>query len=192
MLACSGDEPPFPLLTVARTVSDRHPVARVQPIEPIIRLSRPTAMRALRSSFLLLAALGCSHAAQLTSPTTNPLVSVVGPLTLTVSDFPAMAGVLWIAPTATGARGAVTAAAIRYGSLCAVAVTGRAEVAGNRVTLHVAYAAREGAVCTQEIRGLRYDAVISGLAPGQYEVHLLHSEDGAPEAEVRVQQVDVS
>src|SRR5512140_514935 len=153
--------PPLP------TPSDRTRTTRVQLHEAPRPSSRHIAMRTIRPCLLLLAALGCSQAAQLTSPTTNPLVSVVGPLTLTVSDFPAMAGVLWIAPTATGARGAVTAAAIRYGSLCAVAVTGRAEVSGNRVTLHVAYAAREGAVCTQEIRGLRYDAVIAGLAPGQ-------------------------
>jgi hypothetical protein len=149
-------------------------------------------MRFVRPYLLLLAALGCSHNSQLTSPTNNPLVSVVGPLTLTVSDFPAMAGVLWIAPTAAGARGAVTASAIRYGSLCAIAVTGRAEVVGSRVSLHVTYAAREGAVCTQELGGLRYDAVIAGLAPGRYEVHLLHTQDGAPESEVRVQQVDVT
>ena len=157
----------------------------------LVPLSRHIAMRSIRP-FLLLAALGCSNATQLTSPTTNPLVSVVGPLTLTVSDFPAMPGVLWIAPTAAGARGAVTASAIRYGSLCTTLVTGRAEVAGNRVSLHVAYAGRPDAICTQEIRGLRYDAVVAGLAPGRYEVHLLHSENDAAEVEVRVQQVDVT
>jgi hypothetical protein len=155
-------------------------------------LQRPRTMRSLRAPLLLLAALGCSHSALLTAPITAPTVAVVGPLTLTVSDFPAMGGVLWIAPTASGARGAVTATAIRYGSLCAIAVSGRADIVGNRVTLHVAYAAREGVICTKEVRALRYDAVIGGLTPGRYDVHLLHSEDGGAEAEVRVQQVDVS
>lgn len=149
-------------------------------------------MRSLRPYLLLLVALGCSRSAQLTAPAGTPTVTVVGPLTLTVSDFEAMAGVLWIAPTASGARGAVTATAIRYGSLCSTAVTGRAEIAGSRVTLHVAYAVREGAICTKDIRGLRYDAVIAGLTPGRYEVHLLHSDNGGAESEVRVQQVDVS
>jgi hypothetical protein len=155
-------------------------------------LLHPFIMRLLHPLVLLLVASGCSHSALLTSPTSNPTVAVVGPLTLTVSDFPAMGGVLWIAPTATGARGAVTATAIRYGSLCATAVSGRSETAANRVTLHVAYATRDGAICTKDIRALRYDAVIAGLTPGRYEVHLLHSQDGAAEVEVRVQQVDVT
>jgi hypothetical protein len=140
----------------------------------------------------LLAALGCSSSSASTAPEGDRVVIVDGRLTLTVSDFSTNGGVLWIAPTAEGARGAVTARAIRYGSLCASAVTGHAEVAGNRVTLHVDYLPRL-TICTAELRALQYDAVISGLAPGRYEVHLLHSEGkGADEVEVRVQSVDVT
>ena len=96
-------------------------------------------------------------------------------------------------PGAQGSVGAVTATAIRYGSLCAIAVTGRADIAGTRVSLHITYAPRTEAVCTTEIRAIRYDAVISGLTPGRYEVHLLHSTgDANGEVEVRVQTVDVS
>jgi hypothetical protein len=168
------------------------PYPKFSSIEPVTSLLRQRIMRFLRASLLLLAALGCSHSALLTAPTSTPTVAVVGPLTLTVSDFPAMPGVLWIAPTASGARGAITATAIRYGSLCGTAVAGRSEIVGNRVTLHVTYAARDGAICTKEVRALRYDAVITGLAPGRYDVHLLHSEVGGVEAEVRAQQVDVT
>jgi hypothetical protein len=89
-------------------------------------------------------------------------------------------------------RGEVTARAIRYGSLCALAVTGRAEVAGNRISLHVAFTPRL-TLCTADVRGLRYDAAIGGLTPGRYEVHILHDEgDGLAETEIRVQTVDVT
>jgi hypothetical protein len=140
----------------------------------------------------LFAVLGCHNSSLLTSPQDDRVVIADGPLTLTVTDFPAQMGVLWVAPTAEGARGAVTAHAIRYGSLCALAVTGRAEVTGNRVSLHVAFMQRL-TVCVAEVRGLRYDAAIEGLAPGRYEVHILHDEgDGRAESEVRVQNVDVT
>lgn len=140
----------------------------------------------------LLAILGCSNTSPITSSDNDQVTSVNGPLTLTVSDFPANAGVLWIAPSAAGTKGAVTARAIRYGSRCAFEVTGRAEVAGNRVALHIDYAPRL-TLCTADIRALQYDAVIGGLAPGRYEVHILHSEGtSAGEVEVRVQSVDVT
>ena len=146
---------------------------------------------------LLALGCGCGGASTTTSPIASPpgdtVVTVSGPLTLTVSDFATNAGVLWVLPGAQGSAGAVTATAIRYGSLCAIAVTGRADIVASRVSLHITYAARTGAVCTAEIRAIRYDAVISGLAPGRYEVHLLHSTgDANGEAEVRVQTVDVS
>lgn len=152
-----------------------------------------------RTTALTLLALGCGcgGASTAVSPVTSPpgetLVTVNGPLTLTVSDFATNPGVLWVQPGAQGSAGAVTATAIRYGSLCAIAVTGRADIVATRVALHITYAARPGAVCTAEIRAIRYDAVIRGLAPGRYEVHLLHSTGEANgEAEVRVQTVDVT
>ena len=150
-------------------------------------------MRSVRLSLVLLVALlGCSDVATSTGQLTDPTVTIVGPLTFSVSDFPAALGVLWIAPTAGGARGAITATSIRYGGLCTTEVTGRAEITGARVALHVDYSARPGAVCGKDIRALRYDAVIAGLAPGRYDVHLLHSEGGGAASEVRVQQVDVT
>ncbi|MDQ6635112.1 MAG: hypothetical protein M3Z10_10210 [Gemmatimonadota bacterium] len=140
----------------------------------------------------LFAALGCQNSSPLTFPQDDRMVVVDGPFTLTVTDFPAQMGVLWIAPGAEGGQGAVTAHAIRYGSLCALAVSARAAVTGNRVVLHVAFAPRL-TLCVAEVRGLRYDAVIGGLAPGRYEVHILHDEgDGRAESEVRVQIVDVT
>jgi hypothetical protein len=149
-------------------------------------------VRSVRLSLLLLALVGCSNGAAITGQLTDPTVTIDGPLTFSVSDFPAALGVLWIAPTAGGARGAITATSIRYGSLCTTEVIGRAEIAGTRVALHVDYSLRRGVVCGKDIRALRYDAVIAGLAPGRYDVHLLHSEDGGAESEVRVQQVDVT
>ena len=144
-------------------------------------------------------ALGCgcggaSVATSLVEPVpSDTVVTISGPLTLTVSDFATNVGVLWVQPGALGSAGAITATAIRYGSLCAMAVTGRADIVGTRISLHITYAARTGTVCTAEVRAIRYDAVIRGLAPGRYEVHLLHSTgDATGEVEVRVQTVDVS
>ena len=142
-------------------------------------------------------ALGCGSASTTTVPITPPpgdrVVTISGPLTLTVSDSATNPGVLWVGASAQGSAGAVTAMAIQYGSLCAIAVTGHADIVATRVFLHITYAPRTGAVCTAEIRAIRYDAVIGGLAPGRYEVHLLHSNgDANGEAEVRVQTVDVS
>lgn len=150
-----------------------------------------------KNAVLIILALGCGCGGATTTPPITPpgdtLVTVTGPLTLAVSDFAANAGVLWVQPGAQGSAGAITATAIRYGSLCAIAVTGRADIVGTRVSLHITYAPRAGAVCTTEIRAIRYDAVVRGLAPGRYEVHLLHSTgDANSEAEVRVQVVDVS
>jgi hypothetical protein len=143
--------------------------------------------------FLLLLALGACSSATVSAPTGDPLVSVVGPLTFTVSDAPALPGVSWIAPTAEGTRGAVTAYAIRYGSLCSTAVSARADVTGSQVYLHVAFAFRQGVACSQEIRALQYNARLAGLSAGRFIVHILHSEDGgATETEVRTQSVDVS
>ncbi len=143
------------------------------------------------AGLLLGATLGCSADAALAPQDQNPLVIVNGALTLTVSDSPAMAGVLWIAPTADGGAGRITARAIRYGSLCATSVSGRVDVAGNVVSLHVAYTARTAALCTMELRALQYDATVAPLAPGQYEVHIYHA-DGTGEVEVRKQTVTVT
>ena len=151
-----------------------------------------------RDIALALLVLGCgcggaSTTAPITSPLGDTLVTVNGPLTLTVSDFATNPGILWVQPGAQGSAGAVTATAIRYGSLCAIAVTGRADIVATRVALHITYSTRPGAVCTAEIRAIRYDAVVRGLAPGRYEVHLLHSTgDANGEAEVRMQTVDVT
>jgi hypothetical protein len=147
-------------------------------------------MRSPLATVALLAILGCGTS--ITSSPDDRITTVNGPLTLTVSDFSANAGVLWIAPTAEGAKGTVTARAIRYGSFCTFAVSGRAEVAGSRIALHVDYMPRL-TLCTAEVRALRYDATIGGLAPGRYDVHILHSEGtSAGEVEVRVQTVDVT
>lgn len=140
-------------------------------------------------SLIGLSLLGCQNYA-VTTPENDRTVVVNGPLTLTITDFPADPGVLWIAPTAEGGKGVLTATSIRYGSLCALAVSGSANVAGNRVDLHVAFTPRL-TQCVAEVRALRYDAVIGALPPGRYDVHILHS-DGAGETEVRVQSLVVT
>ena len=141
------------------------------------------------SGLFTLALLGCNTTA-LTAPQDDRTVTVNGPLTLTATDFPASPGVLWIAPTAEGDKGVMTARAIRYGSLCASAVTGHVDISESRVALHVTFTPRL-TLCTAEVRALRYDAVIGALPPGRYDVHILHS-DGAEETEVRVQSVIVT
>jgi hypothetical protein len=148
-----------------------------------------TTRLALLGLFVL---LGCHNTSLLTSPQDDRTVTVDGPLTLTATDFATTMGVLWIAPTAEGGQGIVAARAIQYGSLCATAVTGHADITGRRIDLHVAFTPRL-TLCVAEVRALQYDAVITGLAPGRYDVHILHSNgDGTGEAEVRVQSVDVS
>lgn len=154
-------------------------------------------MRRELAALILMSTLGCGRSSLVTSPTVSPpsdkLVTVSGPLTLTVTDFATNPGVMWVLPGAQGGAGSVSAQAIRYGSLCAMTVTGRADIAGSRVSLHVGYSPRSGAVCTTEIRAIKYDAVIAGLSPGRYEVHIFHSSgDASDEAEVRVQTVDVT
>ena len=135
-------------------------------------------------------ALGCESSALVTSD--DQIVTVEGPLTLTVTDFPMMRGVSLVAPQAVGSSRAVIATAVRYGSLCALAVSGHADVSANRINLHIRYAERLTS-CIEESRGLRYEGVIAPLAPGRYEVHILHDEGfGTGESEVRVQSVDVT
>src|SRR5258708_37343038 len=89
------------------------------------------------AGLLLGATLGCSADAALAPQDQNPLVIVNGALTLTVSDSPAMAGVLWIAPTADGGAGRVTAEAVREGGLCVTSVSGQVDDAGNVVHMLV-------------------------------------------------------
>jgi hypothetical protein len=150
------------------------------------------AMTTRLTILVLFVLLGCHNTSLLTSPQDDPTVIVDGPLTLTATDFATTMGMLWIAPTAEGGQGVVTARAIQYGSLCATAVTGHADITGSRVDLHVVFTPRL-TLCTAEVRALRYDAVVRGLAPGRYDVHILHSNpDGTGESEVRVQSVDVS
>jgi hypothetical protein len=182
----------FPSVSVARpALTDGSDGVRRVRVERHERHSFPSVdPMTVRIAMLgLFALLGCHGS---TSPQDDPMVVVDGPLTLSISDFPTQMGVLWIAPNADGGRGAVTAHATRYGSLCSLAVTGHAEVSGSRVLLHIAYMPRT-TLCIAEVRALRYDAAIGGLAPGRYEVHIFHAEgDGRPETEVQVQTVDVT
>jgi hypothetical protein len=141
----------------------------------------------------LFAVIGCTGRSELLAPAQPSKVELHnGPLTLTVTDFAAAPGVLWIAPTATGIAGAVTVRAIRYGSLCHTAVDGHADVSAGRVDLHLRYAPRADVSCPSETRALQVDATVGGLAPGSYEVHILLLTDGTEgEYEARVQTVTV-
>lgn len=100
-----------------------------------------------------------------------------GPLTFQVEDFAAQAGVFWALPSVTTSAGTVTVQNTRYGSLCRLAVDGNAAVNGSHITLDVSFDERTNAVCTQEIRALRYTASIAAAA-GTYDVTVVH-HDGA-------------
>jgi hypothetical protein len=101
-----------------------------------------------------------------------------GQLSLTVSDAPAQPGLLFITGTVEGGQGKVTVRSTRYGSVCATDITAHADVASVKITLRVTYSERF-ALCTADIRAITYRAEVSALAPGAYDVEVIHvNSDG--------------
>lgn len=143
-------------------------------------------------ALLALTAIACSKASGTLSPVEGPSnVFVDGPLRITTTDQPTSPGVLFVRPSSTGGTGSVTATGIRYGSVCALAVSGHADIAPGSVTIHIVYAGRLTA-CTADIRALTYQAVVSGLTPGAYDVKIMHTmEWDGGEVQVGDNQVTV-
>lgn len=110
-----------------------------------------------------------------------------------VHDFTAMPGVLWALPSVTPATGKIEVENTRYGSLCHFDV--RANVArraatpspsmnaGDQITLNVTFTERL-ALCTSEIRALRYTAIVPAAA-GLHEVIVVHTDGARADTLVR-------
>jgi hypothetical protein len=109
------------------------------------------------------------------SETSDQIVTTSGPLRLTVTDFPTMGGVMWALPSAEVGTSSVTVQNTRYGSLCAVAVSGNAAVRPGSVVLHIRFAERLTS-CVAEIRALKYEPQISGLS-GPYDLTVIHDQN---------------
>jgi hypothetical protein len=142
-------------------------------------------MKTIIGAVLLAAAAACSAstAADVGHPTdvqnaAGDSVQVNGPLRLVVKDTLARPGVFYALPSITAETGAIVVSNTRYGSLCRLAVSGRADIQGNTIGLHVTFAERL-TMCTSEIRALTYDATVSGLSHGTpYDVAVIHEENG--------------
>ena len=74
----------------------------------------------------------------------------------------------------TGGQGMVTVMSTRYGSLCSTAIAAHHHEAGNQLTIEVTFSQR-AALCAADIRAITYRAEISGLSPGAYDVHVVHT-----------------
>jgi hypothetical protein len=107
----------------------------------------------------------------------DPIVTVDGPLRLTVSDTPSQMGVFWALPFATATQSAMSVTNTRYGSTCQYALSGHADVGSSSITLLITFAERLTS-CTKEVRALSYRADISGLAKGPYDVVVIHDQSG--------------
>ena len=149
----------------------------------------------MKTAFLIAAialAAACTH--DTPGPTApGPELSATftrGALTLQVTDFAAQGGILWALPSVAATPSAVTVQSTRYGSLCGTAVDGSAMVAGSHITLDVNFAERTNAMCTTEIRALRYAAAIA-VAAGSYDVTVVHHDGTQADTLVRQRQVTV-
>ncbi|MDB4908819.1 MAG: hypothetical protein JWO05_3603 [Gemmatimonadetes bacterium] len=125
---------------------------------------------------LALSLAACSSATSVKVSLPAEQVSDVGALHLVVSDQAARVGVLWALPDVTTSAGTVHVQQTTYGSLCALAVAGVADVTGGVITLHVTYTERT-ALCTQEIRAISYKADISSIPPGSYQARVIVTND---------------
>ena len=126
---------------------------------------------------LLALSLGCSMTERVPSEPSHQLVTESGGFRLTVTDQLGAPGMAFTLPDVKGESGKVTVVARRYGSLCTTAVSGHAEVVSNAITLTIVYEERL-AMCTKELRHLIYRAEVLRLAPGQYDVTVVHDDRG--------------
>lgn len=113
-----------------------------------------------------------------------------GQLKFTVSDAPARPGVMFIAGTIAGGQGMATVSSTRYGSLCSTNIAGHADVAAGTITLQVKVSERL-ALCTAEVRAITYRAEIGALAPGTYDVKVIHTNSDGTTGSVLTQRIKV-
>jgi len=107
-----------------------------------------------------------------------------GALRLDLKDFPEQAGILFALPSVTPGTGAIVVENTRYGSLCRFEVTGKADVKGHTIGVHITFVERL-TLCTAEIRALRYTATLA-TAPGTYDVAVIH--EGGTQADTLVRR----
>ena len=147
-------------------------------------------MRLLFRVLALATLSGCSATMTTEGPRSDSLVTTEGRVTLTVADAPAQPGMMFITGTVVGGQGNVVVSSTRYGSVCATNIAAQADVAGNTITLVVTYSERT-ALCTADIRAVTYHAEIGSLAPGLYDVHVIHANAGSVGGTVLTQRVKV-
>lgn len=106
------------------------------------------------------------------------VVETKGAFRLAVRDSAARAGVLFALPTIQSLPNAIVVENTRYGSLCASDVTGRADVQGQKIGVHIAFTDRLTS-CPGGPRALSYQATLSELTSGaSYDVAVIHEENG--------------
>ena len=132
-------------------------------------------------------ALACSDPGDITRA--DSIVTINGPLRLTVTDTLGVGGVLFAKPVATAAPAKLTVTNTRYGSLCRYDVLGQADISASAITLRITFSERL-TLCTEEIRTLTYRADISSLSPNEYDLRVIHIESGKQDT-LLVQRVTV-
>jgi hypothetical protein len=147
-------------------------------------------MRTLFRVLALAVLSACSSTMTMEGTRSDSLVTTEGQLTLTVADAPAQAGMMFIIGTVAGGHGKVIASSTRYGSVCATNIAAQADVASNKITLVVNYSERT-AICTADIRAVTYRAEIGSLAPGLYDVTVIHRNAGGAGETVLTRSVTV-
>jgi hypothetical protein len=123
---------------------------------------------------------GCSATMTTEGARSDSLITTEGQLRLAVADAPAQPGMMFITGTIVGGHGNVVVSSTRYGSVCATNIAAHAEVATSKITLVVTYSERT-AICTADIRAITYRAEIDSLAPGSYDVTVIHATAGTGE-----------
>ncbi len=131
-------------------------------------------MRTYLAVLTLAALAACSDGAVTLQPAQDRLGSGGQQLSFSASDAPAQPGILFIAGDVVGGQGTVTFTRTQYGSVCRNELTAHADVSTGKITLFVDIAERL-TVCTADIRALTYKAQLSGLAPGDYEISVVHT-----------------
>jgi hypothetical protein len=108
------------------------------------------------------------------------IVNTSSGLRLLLSDTPSNSTAPKPKPEVTVEQSTIVVTGVRYGSLCLYEVTGSVNATSSTVELRVKYSQRL-ALCTGEIRELKYRAEISGLSKRTYDVRVIHEENGSSE-----------
>ena len=149
-------------------------------------------MMFIRPFVLCLVSLAaCTSAASPIIDAPGPVVTSIvsdGALRVVLTDSPGRPGLLLVAPTVSGGPATIGAHAVRYGSLCTLAISAHAVVQGTHVTIRVTYASRPGASCPNEYRLLAYQADLGSLPAETYDVTLEHEEGSGGQVMLVVNQ----